>query len=143
MLLVPLVSHAAHLLAQDGRVVPGKAQVGIGGVTPQGLQEGPQTVVVVEKDVAFGALDQGQDVHAAFHLVNLRERAGTVTTPPDIGQSGQSGLSVFAELEDHPVFSLAAVQRKHLLDHSVGGEPDEIVAAVEVAFPTTTAEVAV
>src|SRR5208282_1022694 len=57
----------ANLLAEHSRIVPGEAQVRVGGIAAQGPQGLRPAGIVVQKNVAFLALDQGQHIDVLTH----------------------------------------------------------------------------
>ena len=57
----------ADLLAQNRGVVPAEAQLGIGGVAAESLEQLRHAAVVVEEDVPFAILEEGEDVYLSLH----------------------------------------------------------------------------
>src|SRR6516164_2083806 len=58
---------STDLLAEDCRIVPRKAQLGIACETPQRLHQGGCAFVVVEKYVPLCIFDESDDIDSAFH----------------------------------------------------------------------------
>ena len=65
----------ANLLAQHGGVVPAEAQLRIRGMPAEHAKRFSALRIVVEKDVAFFALDEGEHVDVVVHLPRLRSAA--------------------------------------------------------------------
>ena len=83
----------SNFLTENGRVVPGKAQVWIGSVPAQYPQRFRSLVVIVQEDVTLGPFHQCQYIYVLCHSPSspkakrraLNERAG-----PSAGGSVQT-----------------------------------------------------
>src|SRR5215211_393816 len=117
--------------------------------------------VVVQKDVAFLAFDQGEHVDVVVHdldsihsgrgagewptlagLVGAGQVVSRLVTETSVVTVHDSTLpvsSAIRPLPHHSGFSSAAARREHLTDVHVTAEPDKVVAALQVVLPAAEA----
>src|SRR4029079_19202207 len=114
----------ANLLAQHSGVVPAEAQLRIRCVTTEHPQRLGALRIVVQKDVAFFAFDQGEHVDVVVHdLDSIHSGRGAGGWPTLAGLFGAGGSRVTFSLLKHPMSQRARLDSNGFIRNPTTATP--------------------